>query len=145
MSHPTFIRKSSFGFHKVQKIPTGRHLQEYSHFALSHVSLLSNFLSKFKHKISIFCSPRIDSKLNEVEEWLSDKQANVSPSQIDKDKTLRLCMYFIEAEFHFTGDGVWMENHQIDSTVPPNIPTLPQSLTKNYKYGAQPSTNSIAI
>lgn len=32
-----------------------------------------------------------------------------SPDEVPKHKILPLCLYLIEKDFHFTGDGIWGE------------------------------------
>lgn len=52
---------------------------------------------------------------------------------------LSLCLYMIELDFHFTGDGIWPDQVQhSDSSTTTNI-ELPKSLNKDYKYGKKAS------
>ena len=62
----------------------------------------------------IIYSNRIEDKLNALLEWKSDNVENrkisgVLLSNISNEKLLGLCLYYIESEFHFTGDGIWSE------------------------------------
>lgn len=58
---------------------------------------------------------------------------------------LALCLYTIEMDFHFTGDGIWPEQIQhSDSSTTTNI-ELPKSLSKDYKFGKKPSTQSKSV
>lgn len=59
---------------------------------------------------------------------------DVTPSQM-----LSLCLYMIEFDFHFTGDGIWPEQVQhSDSATTTNI-ELPKSLSKGYRFGTTAS------
>lgn len=60
---------------------------------------------------------RIKSKLNEIENYNASKTQKLS-----------LCLYFIEQEYHFTGDGVWTDSteiHEKDNTLSTHVETLP--------------------
>lgn len=61
---------------------------------------------------------------------------NLTQSQI-----LGLCLYYIELEYHFTGDGIWSETGPVQHTdsFTTVLPEMPKSLTKNYKYGVKPA------
>lgn len=48
-------------------------------------------------------------------------------------------MYLIELEFHFTGDGVWLEPVPNNESFSTPLPELPASLlVKQYKYKITP-------
>lgn len=85
---------------------------------------------------------RIDQKLSALLGWKEENNGSqlisgVSLSQISNSTLLNLCLYYIEAEFHFTGDGVWELNRQTNKQdeYPTTIPEFPKSLTKHYKFG----------
>lgn len=65
----------------------------------------------------------------------------VDTSLLNKVQRLQLCMYLIEQEFHFTGDGLWLEPPQhSDSTYATSPPLLDMSTTtamynKHYIFG----------
>ncbi|XP_055539593.1 transcription termination factor 5, mitochondrial [Wyeomyia smithii] len=85
---------------------------------------------------------RIESKLQTLLECKKRKVqhdemglelASATPSQI-----LALCLYLIEVDFHFTGDGVWPEENQhSDAGAVTNI-KIPNTLQTVYKYGRKP-------
>lgn len=35
---------------------------------------------------------------------------------LTQSQTLGLCLYFIELEYHFTGDGIWSETEPVHDT-----------------------------
>lgn len=60
----------------------------------------------------LYPTSRIDQKLYPLVEWKSksgrpDRIGGVPLPNIPKKKLLSLCLYFIEAEFHYSGNGVW--------------------------------------
>ena len=93
--------------------------------------------------ILLYPVSRIDQKLNSLIE-LKEKDgenhwvAGEPLSTLSESKLLSLCLYFIEAEFHFTGNGIWeidrsdVGKQDIASTT---IPEFPDSSTKDYRYG----------
>lgn len=89
---------------------------------------------------------RIDQKLGALLEWKAENNGSrlisgVSLSEIPNTKLLNLCLYYIEAEFHFTGDGIWdinRQNNKQDEVFPTTIPEFPKTLTKQHKYGTEP-------
>lgn len=85
-------------------------------------------------------SSRIEDKLNALLEWKSENNDNrkisgVCLSSISNNKMLALCLYFIESEFHFSGDGIWQDQQNQQDCFPSTIPDFPKTLTKIYKYG----------
>ena len=83
--------------------------------------------------------PRIEQKLNSVLEKKAKNEliSGVAFSTISNSKLLSLCLYYIEAEFHFSGDGIWESSkhdhkQDISHTV---MPEFPKSLSKEYRYG----------
>ncbi|XP_058453994.1 transcription termination factor 5, mitochondrial [Malaya genurostris] len=60
-------------------------------------------------------------------------------SNVAPEKILSLCLYLIELDFHFTGDGIWPEEiQQSDATTNHFLP-MPESLSKQYKFGMKPA------
>lgn len=88
---------------------------------------------------------RIEPKLNALMEWKaessdSNKISGVAFSAISNSKLLALCLYFIESEFHFSGDGIWdTEKPDRHDSYPTTIPDFPKTLVKLYRYGVTPS------
>lgn len=87
---------------------------------------------------------RIEEKLKALLEWKAENDDNrmvsgVAMSAASNEKLLNLCLYFIESEFHFSGDGIWepstLSNKQ--DIFPSSIPEFPKSLSKGYRYGVQ--------
>ena len=77
--------------------------------------------------------PKIDQKLNALVQWKfenvnRDSTSGKLSSDIGNNKLLSLCLYFIESEFNFSGNGIWDLDRQdagkqdIVSTNPPEIP-----------------------
>lgn len=59
---------------------------------------------------------------------------------LENNEILTLILYLIESEFHFTGDGIWTEQHTHHVENFNNLlPDFPESLNKVYKYGVKPS------
>lgn len=92
--------------------------------------------------------PRIEQKLAALIEWKDESESEsdvnrmisgVALSAISKSKLLNLCLYFIELEFHFSGDGIWeLNRHDAKQhDVFPSMPEFPKNLTKIYRYGKQ--------
>lgn len=72
----------------------------------------------------------IEEKLQQMRNDPEILEYSVSQTQL-----LGLCLYYIELEYHFTGDGIWEEPfQQIDTFVTP-LPEIPVSLTRSYRYG----------
>lgn len=86
--------------------------------------------------------PRIEQNLNPLLQNRagnddSHQIAGVALSKISNQKLLSICMYYIEAEFHFSGDGIWDSiKHDHKQDILPNvIPEFPKTLIKDYRYG----------
>ncbi|XP_039441861.1 transcription termination factor 5, mitochondrial [Culex pipiens pallens] len=94
-------------------------------------------------QIVLYPLSRISAKLDKLHECartgrphdeLGIELVGVSASQM-----LSLCLYTMELDFHFTGDGVWPEQVQLnDASTSTNI-ELPKTLNKDYKYGKKPA------
>lgn len=84
----------------------------------------------------------IDEQLqqfNEKLELLSDENLL---HQLSKSKILTLVLYFIESDHHFTGNGVWMDEHcqSVDNHITNRC--LPHSTqARLYNYGIRTSNN----
>jgi hypothetical protein len=86
---------------------------------------------------------RIEQKLSALMEWQNENDdskmiSGVALSEISKSKLLNLCLYFIEAEYHFSGDGLWaldLDRMKQTDVISPTILDFPKSLTKVYRYG----------
>jgi len=61
-------------------------------------------------------------------------------NSLSNNEILTLILYLIESEFHFTGDGIWTEQHTHHVENFNNLlPDFPESLNKVYKYGVKPA------
>lgn len=109
----------------------------------SHQEISENIL------LLLYPVPRIEQKLAALIEWRKENDHNsrisgIALTAISQSKLLNLCLYFIEAEFHFSGDGIW-EIHEVERTshqndvVPPAMIPFPKTLTKVYRYGKKSS------
>jgi hypothetical protein len=86
---------------------------------------------------------RIEQKLSALMEWQNENDdskmiSGVALSEISKSKLLNLCLYFIEAEYHFSGDGLWsldLDRMKQTDVISPAIMDFPKTLTKVYRYG----------
>lgn len=110
-------------------------------------------LEEIKDNILILLYPmsRVEQKLNALLEWKAENNDNrmisgVALSAISNSKLLNLCLYFIEAEFHFSGDGIWEPNASLNrhDFFPTTIPEFPKSLVKTYKYGVQKKKETVS-
>lgn len=52
-------------------------------------------------------SKRIEEQLRNLNK--AKAKFDVEPEAITKHQQLQMCLYLIERDFHFAGDGVWME------------------------------------
>nr|XP_019560477.2 transcription termination factor 5, mitochondrial [Aedes albopictus] len=96
-----------------------------------NVQLLLYPLSRINHKLGKLSECKRAKKKHDE---LGIELTSVTPTQM-----LSLCLYAIELDFHFTGDGIWPEQVQhSDSSTGTNI-ELPKSLSKDYKFGKKPS------
>lgn len=98
--------------------------------------------------------PRIEQKLAALIEWKDESEnddnrmiSGVALSAISNSKLLNLCLYFIESEFHFSGDGIWdnmnrleAKQHDVLCSTSMAMPELPKSLSKVYRYGKTKSS-----
>lgn len=83
--------------------------------------------------------PRIEQKLTVLMERQArndenDKIGGIPLSEVSNANLLSLCLYFIEVEFHFSGDGIWdpykHDHHQdISPTTIPEFSKKPEKKT----------------
>lgn len=94
--------------------------------------------------ITLYPQSKVESKLNALLEWRKDNSHvyGVKLDKINNQQLLSLCLYFIEAEYHFSGDGIW----DVSKTEPKNdcsattqMPELPTDLLKDYRFGKKAS------
>ncbi|XP_055614225.1 transcription termination factor 5, mitochondrial [Uranotaenia lowii] len=105
------------------------HIYENMYLLLYPVTRISEKLEKL-----IACKYQ-----QEPYEDLGIELSNVTPEQM-----LSLCLYLVELDFHFTGDGVWPDQiQQSDATTTTNI-DMPQTLKKEYKYGKKAPKSTIS-
>ncbi|XP_023296619.2 transcription termination factor 5, mitochondrial [Lucilia cuprina] len=93
----------------------------------------------------LYPTKRIDEKLLQLQtpEFLQDLQIHRSLKQLSNNEILTLVLYLIESEFHFTGDGIWTEQHtQHVENFNNLLPDFPESVNKIYKYGVKPAATT---
>lgn len=100
-------------------------------------------------QILLYPLSRIIHKLDKLLECKQAKKKHeelgIELTGVTATQMLALCLYTIEMDFHFTGDGIWPEQIQhSDSSTTTNI-ELPKSLSKDYKFGKKPSTQSKSV
>lgn len=84
----------------------------------------------------LYPKARIEQKLNSLLDWKAENGENrmisgVPLSAISNTKLLNLCLYFIESDFHFSGDGIWeLNRHDNKDIFPTTIPEFPKTLIK---------------
>lgn len=89
--------------------------------------------------ILLYPITRLQPKLNELIAWKEENDENrkisdVEVKNISKTKLLSLCVYFIESEYHYTGDGLF-EVQKFDRNQEPIVFTELPKNTCNYRYG----------
>lgn len=104
---------------------------------LSHKGYTSKDISDNVHLL-LYPLNKIDQKLKALGNWRSEQAALPSSafSKASNSQLLSLCLYFIESEFSFSGDGMWgagRHDGKQDMLANP-IPDFPESLTKGQKY-----------
>lgn len=88
---------------------------------------------------------RIEEKLTLLQgpTFLQDLKVEQKIEQISQSKKLALVLYLIESEFHFTGDGIWTEQHSLQVENFHNIlPDFPESNHKDHRYGLKEKMNN---
>lgn len=84
----------------------------------------------------LYPKSRIEQKLGPLLGWKAEnddsrKISGVPMSAISNTTLLNLCLYFIESEFHFSGDGIWeLNRHDNKDIFPTTIPEFPKTLIK---------------
>ncbi|XP_055903287.1 transcription termination factor 5, mitochondrial [Eupeodes corollae] len=74
-------------------------------------------------------------------ENLEDIKLDQKITEINRSKILSLVLYLIESDYHFTGDGIWTEQHSLQVENFHNLlPDFPESNKVN-RYGVKPSIN----
>lgn len=81
---------------------------------------------------------RVDQKLTALINWRSEQASRPNNifSKASNSQLLSLCLYFIESEFHFSGNGVWdSDRHDVKQDMSTaSIPDFPDSLSKSQKF-----------
>ncbi|XP_070852905.1 transcription termination factor 5, mitochondrial [Drosophila suzukii] len=124
----------------------------WCHIPLLHVKQCLEYLRSKKFKLhEIFANihlllypiKRIEEKwlLLQQPDAQEDLQLPVADfNSLSNNEILTLILYLIESEFHFTGDGIWTEQHTHHVENFNNLlPDFPESLNKVYKYGVKPA------
>ncbi|KAI8045147.1 transcription termination factor 5, mitochondrial [Drosophila gunungcola] len=124
----------------------------WCHIPLLHVKQCLEYLRSKKFKLSeifdnihllLYPIKRIEEKMLLLQ--LPDAQQELQLPVADfhllsNNEILTLILYLIESEFHFTGDGIWTEQHTHHVENFNNLlPDFPESLNKVYKYGVKPA------
>lgn len=77
-------------------------------------------------------------------DFTEELHIKTSIEKLTKTEVLTLVLYLIESEFHFTGDGIWTEQHTLHVENFNNLlPDFPESINKIYKYGIKPAGTTI--
>ncbi|BFF89269.1 transcription termination factor 5 mitochondrial [Drosophila madeirensis] len=128
----------------------------WCHIPLLHVKQCLEYLKSKKFSLSeifdnihllLYPIKRIEEKLlllqsSEIQEDLQLPVSDVN--DLSNSEILTLILYLIESEFHFTGDGIWTEQHTHHVENFNNLlPDFPESLNKVYKYGVKPAEKQI--
>ncbi|XP_061387632.1 transcription termination factor 5, mitochondrial [Musca vetustissima] len=90
---------------------------------------------------------RIEEKLKQFEntDFLKEIKSIENSNELTTNEMLTLVLYLIESEFHFTGDGIWTEQHtQHVENFNNLLPDFPESLNNIYKYGLKSASTSIS-
>ncbi|KAH8383125.1 hypothetical protein KR009_006941 [Drosophila setifemur] len=124
----------------------------WCHIPLLHVKQCLEYLRSKKFKLEeifsnihllLYPIKRIEEKLlllqsSDAQEELQLPVANIH--LLSNREVLTVILYLIESEFHFTGDGIWTEQHTHHVENFNNLlPDFPESLNKVYKYGVKPA------
>lgn len=119
----------------------------WRYVALASVKAVINYLhykgytnQELANNILLLIYPlnRVDQKLKALVGWRAEQAAlhNQSFSDISNNQLLSLCLYFIESEFHFSGNGVWdADRHDGKQDMAPiSIPDFPDTSAKGQTY-----------
>ncbi|XP_073825284.1 mitochondrial transcription termination factor 5 [Musca autumnalis] len=96
--------------------------------------------------IMLYPIKRIEEKLIHLKtsDFINELKSNENSEELTTNEMLTLVLYLIESEFHFTGDGIWTEQHtQHVENFNNLLPDFPESLNKMYKYGLKTTPTSI--
>lgn len=94
---------------------------------------------------------KIDHKLASLLQWREENDGSrficgVSLSKITNTQLLNLCLYYIEADYHFTGDGTWdLTRYTSNEMFPTTIPEFPKTLSKELKFGATRNRKNLKV
>ncbi|XP_055375303.1 transcription termination factor 5, mitochondrial [Condylostylus longicornis] len=80
-------------------------LLQANNFNLSDIFPNIHILLYPKHKIEE------KLKILQTDEFYKENQLNTSYTYVSYKQILTLCLYLMEIEFHFTGDGVWADQY----------------------------------
>ncbi|TDG51937.1 hypothetical protein AWZ03_001607 [Drosophila navojoa] len=124
----------------------------WCHIPVLHIKQCLEYLLSKKFKLDdifrnihllLYPIKRIEEKLLllQTPEIIEELQLPVPNVHVlDNNEILKLILYLIESEFHFTGDGIWTEQHTHHVENFNNLlPDFPESLNKVYKYGVKPA------
>ncbi|XP_030563815.1 transcription termination factor 5, mitochondrial [Drosophila novamexicana] len=124
----------------------------WCHVPVLHVKQCLEYLLSKRFKLNeifnnihllLYPIKRIEEKLLQLQaaEAMEELQLPVADVHaLSNNEILTLILYLIESEFHFTGDGIWTEQHTHHVENFNNLlPDFPESLNKVYKYGVRPS------
>lgn len=99
--------------------------------------MLENFL------LLLYPVSKIQPKLDALNEWKNESNdskriSDVEVNALSNSKLLSLCLYFIESEYHFTGNAIF-EMNKFDTKIDPSVfPEIPKALIeKKYRYGTK--------
>lgn len=91
------------------------HFQQYLFIVLSNVSvqcLYLNDITLIFFFVLLYCRERIEKHLTMLNSTKGDQLVSSitdKSTPLTDEQKLSMCLYLIESEFHFTGDGVWLE------------------------------------
>lgn len=78
---------------------------------------------------------------------LKSMDSTINTETITNSKRLALCLYFMESEYHFTGDGIWSETNSSSQNEIFSASTLeiPKTTSVHFRYGRQKNTTDTQI
>lgn len=101
----------------------------------------------FRCNFNLFCVHKFSDRINEKLSALNYPTIfdSIQTKSMSKVQQLCLCMYLIEQEFHFTGDGIWSDSsHNLDPSIT-TMPELPAGLVSNNRFGKKRQKNIIDL
>jgi hypothetical protein len=92
---------------------------------------------------------KIRPKLEELLEWKSEtdgsrKISDVEVKTISNSKLLSLCLYFMESEYHFTGDAIYEYNKNDSKQDPAEAIEIPRT-NLNYRFGESDKVKKASV